>query len=96
MGGCPVAIGSLWDAYDRDIDRLAMADALLRSSGLYHNTPTVTRPSLDAKAFPLEEEDCATLPLCVARALSTVRMRFLIGAAPVCYGLPVTCRFVAS
>jgi len=28
----------------------------------------------------------------VSVCLSTVRMPFLIGAAPVCYGLPVSCR----
>jgi hypothetical protein len=37
---------------------------------------------------------CATLPVAVTKARSSVRMRFLIGAAPVCYGLPVSCSSV--
>jgi len=94
MAGCPLAIGCLWDVSDRDIDRFA--DALLRGSGVYHNMPPRSTPDAkaarDAPPLALDEEVCATLPLGVARARATVRMRFLIGAAPVCYGLPVSCR----
>jgi len=95
MAGCPLAIGCLWDVSDRDIDRFA--DALLRCGGVYRNSPPRAAP--DAKdvrahgvAALMDDEVCATLPLGVARARATVRMRFLIGAAPVCYGLPVSCR----
>ena len=69
---------------------------LLRGSGVYHNMPPRSTPDAkaarDAPPLALDEEVCATLPLGVARARATVRMRFLIGAAPVCYGLPVSCR----
>ena len=90
MAGCPMAIGCLWDVSDRDIDRFA--DFVFRVGGVYVNLPP--KVVSDSKGKTSEEACAMTLPLAVARGRESVRMKFLIGAAPVCYGLPVICRWV--
>ena len=90
MAGCPLAIGCLWDVSDRDIDRFA--DFVFRVGGVYVNVPP--KMVSDSKGKTSEEACAMTLPLAVARGRESVRMKFLIGAAPVCYGLPVICRWV--
>ncbi|KAJ1471100.1 peptidase family C50-domain-containing protein [Baffinella frigidus] len=69
------------DVSDRDIDRFA--DSLLRRAVFLPDTPhPPAGPSDTAAPAPVE---------CVALARDDVRMKHLIGAAPVCYGVPVTC-----
>lgn len=77
--GCPTAIANLWDVTDRDIDRFSEA---------------VLLHWLHA-AKGLDEDDLIpTEPLCVSTAIAdsrqACRLTSLIGAAPVCYGIPVS------
>ncbi|RWS07787.1 hypothetical protein B4U79_07582 [Dinothrombium tinctorium] len=74
MNGSPCYLGILWDVTDRDIDRFA--DKLL-SEWL---------PNWDAS------NSCKTESLCraVLRSRNTCKLTYLIGAAPVVYGLPIS------
>ena len=74
--GCPTAVANLWDVTDRDIDRFAMA--------------------LLGKWLPADveaaDEDGGAHSLCISRSVAqsrdVCRLPHLIGAAPVCYGIP--------
>eukprot|EP00961_Rhodomonas_salina_P183354 2474864-Rhodomonas_salina.1 len=97
LGGCPLAIGNLWDVSDRDIDRFA--DCLLRRAVLPVLPPPTEAPPA-AVAEPnkslnfseaVDQERSQNLVEGVAAARGAVRMKHLIGAAPVCFGIPVAC-----
>jgi len=84
---------------DRDIDRFA--DALLRMGAYVKDPP----PSASVPAGkqgskkelpPVQSSPHLSLVQCVAAARDRVRMRWIIGAAPVCYGLPAHIQGVAS
>lgn len=74
--GAPCVIGNLWDVTDRDIDRffLNLIDGFL-------GTPGKETPS-DNIAHNLAE--------CVAESRMACKMRFIVGCAPVVYGVPVS------
>ena len=81
--GCPAAVANLWDVTDRDIDRFATD--LLRQ----------WLPGEEADAAAGDRPGAGTAPvaaLCVsgsvARSRHACRLPHLIGAAPVCYGVP--------
>ncbi|BDA44094.1 probable separin at C-terminar half [Coccomyxa sp. Obi] len=80
LAGCPTAVANLWDVTDRDIDRFAMA--LLRTwlpDNLIGGPPGNTDGGL-------HEGLCISGT--VAQSRSFCRLPHLIGAAPVCYGIP--------
>jgi separase len=70
--GCPAVIANLWDVTDKDIDRFSLK---LLQSWLQQEGS-----AQGAKGVTL----CRTLASCRAAC----RLPHLIGAAPVCYGLP--------
>ncbi|RKO91964.1 peptidase family C50-domain-containing protein [Blyttiomyces helicus] len=83
MAGCPALVANLWDVTDRDIDRFS--HRLFRLWGL---------------CPPEDGESCAPQTGCddgagpslvqaVAEAREACTLKFLIGAAPVVYGVPV-------
>lgn len=74
MGGSPAVVANLWDVTDKDIDRFSVA--------LF-------------EAFLGGDEEgsrkrAPTLAHAVAESRSECKMPFVIGYAPVCYGIPVT------
>jgi separase len=75
----PALVANLWDVTDRDIDRLSKATFV--KLGL---TPTS------------DSEDGGRLSMSIPKALAEARgectMRYLNGAAPVVYGVPVRFR----
>jgi hypothetical protein len=70
--GCPAAVANLWDVTDRDIDRFS--SALLEAWG----------------AGQAREGGSGGVPMAagVAASRGACRLRHLIGAAPVVYGIP--------
>ena len=83
--GCPAAVANLWDVTDRDIDRFAV-DLLhqwLPGEGVEATAEGRTGTS-----------SASTAALCVsssvARSRHACRLPHLIGAAPVCYGVPTS------
>ena len=77
LAGCPAAVANLWDVTDRDIDRFAQ-DVLTRwlsGQGKKEEDSCGDRGGRDVSAV-------------VAAARAACKLPSLIGAAPVCYGVP--------
>ncbi|KAI9675787.1 MAG: hypothetical protein M1829_003212 [Trizodia sp. TS-e1964] len=99
--GCPALVATLWDVTDKDIDRFA-ADVFTRW-GLFDGARAVHQPTtrnLSARGkqkcalSPLElrptaNTNEASLTEAVAMARGACILRYLNGAAPVVYGIPV-------
>jgi hypothetical protein len=77
-GGCPMVLVNLWDVTDKDID-LFTVDALTKW-GFF-----VDYDSFD----PFDMEIGETLAQCVMKARNVCKLRYLNGAAPIIYGLPL-------
>eukprot|EP00903_Cladosiphon_okamuranus_P012531 g11734.t1 len=75
-GGSPAVVANLWDVTDKDIDRFSVSlfEAFLGEGGAGKNG--------NGRAL--------TLAHAVAESRSECKMPFIIGYAPVCYGIPVT------
>ena len=77
--GCPVAVANLWDVTDGDIDRFSQA---------------VLENWLGKEKVTSKQHICAGKSVCVSRSItnsrSACRLPNLIGAAPICYGIPVS------
>ncbi|GIL87403.1 hypothetical protein Vretifemale_15525 [Volvox reticuliferus] len=96
LAGCPALVANLWDVTDRDIDRFSQAlmHAWLgctgampaASSTICGSAPTVAKPERPCTVRGI----CEPLGLAVAHSRSACKLPYLIGAAPVCYGLPST------
>ncbi|KAL7551191.1 hypothetical protein ACHAWF_014394, partial [Thalassiosira exigua] len=76
LAGSPCVVGTLWDVTDRDIDRYCLA--------------------LMEEYFPSQDDTlppriAPSLAKCVAKARRACKLRYLVGSAPVCYGVPVVC-----
>lgn len=74
LAGCPAAVANLWDVTDRDIDRFAQA---VLTTWLGDGDKSSSRGDGDMAAA-------------VAAARGACKLPCLIGAAPVCYGVPTT------
>jgi separase len=84
-GGSPAVLANLWDVTDKDIDRLTAA--LLTSWGL---VAAGAFPATVAPHHPLPPvPPRATLAEALVAARHACRMPYLVGAAPVVYGVPV-------
>lgn len=79
MGGCPMLLVNLWDVTDKDIDTFTVET--LTRWGFF-----VDYESLDP--FDLDATN-ETLPESVARSRDVCKLKYLNGAAPVIYGLPL-------
>ncbi|CAN0415823.1 unnamed protein product, partial [Ectocarpus sp. 12 AP-2014] len=76
-GGSPAVVANLWDVTDKDIDRFSVAllDAFVGKG----------RASDGGREKPAN-----TLAHAVAHSRAECKMPFIIGYAPVCYGIPMT------
>jgi len=75
-GGSPSVVANLWDVTDKDIDRFSvelLTHLLPSATGATTTTTTTPVPLLDQ----------------VAKARSACKLPYLVGAAPVCYGIPI-------
>jgi len=74
--GAPCVVGNLWDVTDRDIDRYCL---------------TLMEDFLQYQGDDFCPKVSSSLAKCVASARRACKLRFIVGSAPVCYGLPVVC-----
>ena len=79
LTGCPVAVANLWDVTDRDIDRF--------SQGVLAKWMNSDAEASTAQHSAQAKADCVSLSVSGSR--EACRLSKLIGAAPVCYGVPV-------
>lgn len=76
MGGCPSLLVNLWDVTDKDTDLFTMA--VLKEWGL-----------LDDEKDLFAQSPCKPLGQCIATGRDVCKLKYLNGAAPVLYGLPL-------
>ena len=83
LAGSLVVATNLWDVTDRDIDRFAksMLDSWLKA----RSSPCVGCAQCNKN---LSCEHKPTVGSFMSEACKTCQLPFLIGAAPVCYGVP--------
>lgn len=98
QAGCPALVATLWDVTDKDIDRFS--HSVLESWGLFISTQP-KKPSSPVKRSAKQKgkskvEDAemsdavrTSLDQAVARGRESCILRYLNGAAPVVYGIPV-------
>lgn len=90
LAGCPVVVANLWDVTDKDIDRFCQALLLkwLSSAASLRNEgeDSVRRSNTVSVKSPVA--DGVDVAWSVRQARSACKLRSLIGAAPVCYGIP--------
>ncbi|KAH0848360.1 separase [Fonsecaea pedrosoi] len=98
--GSPAVVGTLWDVTDRDIDRFAME--LMADWGLIDADANSAVPTLNKGRNPKAGKENAarhqsgrqksgkkSLDEAVAHARDACLLKYLNGAAPVMYGIPV-------
>ncbi|CAM9350154.1 unnamed protein product [Ectocarpus sp. 13 AM-2016] len=76
-GGSPAVVANLWDVTDKDIDRFSVA--------LFDAFVGKAEASDGGRGKPAK-----TLAHAVAQSRAECKMPFIIGYAPVCYGIPMT------
>lgn len=74
LGGCPLVLGNLWDVTDKDIDKFS--ESLFGKIGL----------TSEPKVSSIQEEKISTA---VSKSRDVCHLKYLNGAAPVVYGLPM-------
>ncbi|XP_047976121.1 separase isoform X2 [Salvia hispanica] len=82
LAGSPVIVANLWEVTDKDIDRFgkAMLNAWLRERS--------TASSECARCMPTKCIHRPRIASFMAQARDACNLGFLIGASPVCYGVP--------
>ncbi|GAA6027635.1 hypothetical protein JCM8097_007957 [Rhodosporidiobolus ruineniae] len=80
VAGCPALVANLWDVTDKDIDKFAFS--VFRRTGL-------APPDSDAPSPPSSKPNDTTLTAAIAQSRDVCNLRYLNGAAPVVYGIPV-------
>ena len=95
-GGSPAVVGALWDVTDRDIDRFALeliaGWGLIEetdSSGAWGNSKSRGRAKVKASHSERQKQGPISLDQAVADARDACWLKYLNGAAPVMYGIPV-------
>lgn len=98
QAGCPALLATLWDVTDKDIDNFSYE--VLEKWGLFStcqsketSIPT-KRNERNKGAAAIQrgkapENELMSLDQAVARARGSCKLRYLNGAAPVVYGIPV-------
>ena len=74
---CPALMVNLWDVTDRDIDRF--------SKGVFHRWGLICEPTR-----PRSPQRSISLCEAVAQSRDECILKYLVGAAPVIYGLPLS------
>ncbi|KAL1954495.1 hypothetical protein VTO42DRAFT_1106 [Malbranchea cinnamomea] len=94
--GCPALVATLWDVTDKDIDRFA--NSVFEQWGLWDTSPSngqspvggKTRRRGAERSGPLPAfTESACLDTAVAKSRGACILKYLNGAAPVVYGIPV-------
>ena len=99
LAGSPVIVANLWEVTDKDIDRFgkAMLDAWLRERGCKGNVRRKTRRKKSPEVHDTSsiKDSCDHGPKIgsfMSQACEACTLPFLIGASPVCYGIPTGIR----
>lgn len=79
----PALVANLWDVTDKDIDKFAWS--VFRRTG-------IAAPEATASASPSP----VSLTAAVAQSRDVCNLRYLNGAAPVVYGIPLRFKYPAS
>ncbi|KAF3901547.1 Separin [Orbilia brochopaga] len=97
QGGSPAVVVTLWDVTDKDIDRYS--SRVFESWGLFKETKDrkekkgkgklKVKHDGTAAADKSTGANCSSLCLAAATSRGACKMRYLNGAAPVVYGVPV-------
>ena len=95
-GGSPAVVGTLWDVTDRDIDRFALK--LMEDWGLVRgdsraSAQSVRKSKEKEKVGKVMDDGGPFQPVSLDQAMANARetcvLKYLNGAAPVMYGIPV-------
>ncbi|KAF9970421.1 hypothetical protein BGZ73_006866 [Actinomortierella ambigua] len=96
LAGCPTVVANLWDVTDKDIDRFSKA--MFTAWGLDNNRTMGSKRQKQKQKQPLQEEPEGQQEqqqqqrLSIVEAVKVARgeckMPYLVGAAPVVYGIP--------
>ena len=101
--GVPCVVGNLWDVTDRDIDRYVLLlcffshelksfhDCYSHRYNMFSYFNLRYCLTLMEDFFQASADQTPSLAKCVANARRACKLRFIVGSAPVCYGLPVVC-----
>ena len=101
LAGCPAMLATLWDVTDKDIDRFSQT--VLEKWGLFrdHQPPLSSSPvkkgakqkgkgrAKNTEKVEGDESKLVSLDQAVAQGRDSCILRYLNGAAPVVYGVPV-------
>lgn len=87
-------VANLWDVTDRDIDRFSQA-LLRRWMGQEGDQQDNTSTAMSASGTQVVHT-ATTVSGAVSRSRAACKLPHLIGAAPVCYGLPVAVLWPSS
>lgn len=99
--GCPAMLATLWDVTDKDIDRFS--DTVLEKWGLFEGRQAIVSSSpvkkgakqkgkgraRNMETVEKDERKPMSLDQAVAQGRDSCILRYLNGAAPVVYGVPV-------
>ncbi|KAG0015186.1 hypothetical protein BGZ81_011824 [Podila clonocystis] len=91
LAGCPTVVANLWDVTDKDLDRFSKA--MFTEWGLNENLSGDSADRLMDMVQPPSDKEEARLPRqsiveAVKIAREECRLKYLVGAAAVVYGIP--------
>lgn len=99
QAGCPALLATLWDVTDKDIDRFSYK--VLEKWGLFEKPQPQSSPMKksgkqrgkckvrEVESVMAVEQSKMSLDQAVADSRSSCNLRYLNGAAPVVYGVPI-------
>ncbi|KAK9488080.1 peptidase family C50-domain-containing protein [Lipomyces starkeyi] len=79
IAGCPLLVANLWDVTDKDIDKFS--HEMFRLWGLYDLASKETKKKVTAETYTIGDA--------MAKARDICNLKYLNGAAPVLYGIPL-------
>lgn len=82
LGGCPLVLGNLWDVTDKDIDKFSKS--VFEKIGFIKNDSEISDTN--------EKTSNTTISMAVSSSRGICHLKYLNGAAPVVYGLPMRFR----
>ncbi|KAG0231028.1 hypothetical protein BGW42_000546 [Actinomortierella wolfii] len=86
LAGCPTIVANLWDVTDKDIDRFSKA--MFTAWGLDKNRTTAAATTTTADTPEEEQQQRLSIVEAVKVARGECKLPYLVGAAPVVYGIP--------
>ncbi|ORY92414.1 peptidase family C50-domain-containing protein [Leucosporidium creatinivorum] len=88
IAGCPALVANLWDVTDKDIDKFAQQTFALLHLGMDSPSPSLASSASSSKSTSLNSRGL-TISAAIAQSRDAPLLKYLNGAAPVVYGVPV-------